>query len=234
MSIFGQQVSRKVDPDVDLEQLIEQLRAARLSPRPEQHRRRSRRRRAAQRTRACRAICADRPEYAHLAQIAAVSLAGEPGREPLGAAAPGLRVRALPDHCARRGDRLAKRGRKTLEPGGEHVRRVPLVPGEALVTPISVEGHGHVLARQLGQVEAGQRRVVAERLAVVTHELREQLDRVRLHDQLVMIGREAIGDQSCPRQLVDALIGEADREGLHRLGRLLGHGGDDSGRVDPT
>ena len=87
-------------------------------------------------------------------------------------------------------------------------------------------------ARHLGDVEARDSRGVGERLAVVADDPREDLERVGLHDVLVMLGAEALGDQPGLRQLVVLVVGEADRERPHRLGRMLRHRRDDGRGVD--
>ena len=92
------------------------------------------------------------------------------------------------------------------------------VAGEALVAAVAVQRDRHVFARELGEVEARDRRAVGERLAVMPDELREQLDRVGLDVQLVVIGAEARRDFPRVRGLVEGGDVEADRERLDRLG----------------
>ena len=66
----------------------------------------------------------------------------------------------------------------------------------------------------------------------MAHHLRQQLDRVGLDDELVVVGREALGDEPGARQLVELAAGEADREGPDRGRGLLGHRRDDRRGVD--
>ena len=120
------------------------------------------------------------------------------------------------------------RSRPRRQPVG-HVARVS---AERLVAAVAVERDRHVLARQLREVEAGDRGGVGERLAVVAHDLRDDLDRVGPHDELVVVGAEQLGDLACVRQLVEVVVIEADRERLHRAAARLRHRGDDGGRVD--
>ena len=88
--------------------------------------------------------------------------------------------------------------------------------------------------RERGDVEARDRRRVRERLAEVAHDARDDIQRVRLDDELVMVGGETLGDQARPLELVISVLAEADRERAHRLGRCLGHRRHHPGRVDAT
>ncbi len=66
---------------------------------------------------------------------------------------------------------------------------------------------------ELGDEVGGQRRGVAEGLVEGLDQPRQQLDRVRADDQLVMIGAVALGDEAGAGELVEALLLEPDREG---------------------
>ena len=116
-----------------------------------------------------------------------------------------------------RSERLA-RTRKPCRLGRRAARRRSGVAGEALVAAVAVQRDRHVLARQLGEVEARDRRAVGERLAVVPDEPRQELDRVRLDLELVVLGAVERGHLPRMRGLVVGRDVEADREGLHRLG----------------
>ena len=89
----------------------------------------------------------------------------------------------------------------------------------------------HLLARQLRHVIGGHRRGVAIGLAVVADQCRQHVQRVRLDDQLVVVGSEAVGHLAGIAQLVEVAFAEADREGLDRLRGHLGHLGDHRRRV---
>jgi hypothetical protein len=81
--------------------------------------------------------------------------------------------------------------------------------------------------RQVGEVEAGDRRRVGERLAVMAHDPRYDFDGVGANEELLVNRAEPLGDRPRVRQLVERLMVEADRERPHGLRRCLGHGGHD-------
>jgi hypothetical protein len=91
-------------------------------------------------------------------------------------------------------------------------------------------------AGQLAQVPRRHRRAVAERLAVVAHDRRQEADHVRLDHQLVVLGPVALGHQPRERQLVVGAprLGEADREGLHRGAARARHARHHDRRVDAS
>ena len=62
-------------------------------------------------------------------------------------------------------------------------------------------------------------------------ERRQDVERVRLDDQLVVIGAEFLRHLAGVRQLVEVALAEADRERLHRRRAQLGHLGDDRARI---
>ena len=88
--------------------------------------------------------------------------------------------------AAERGEPPAQRHRQAVEAARDGVGDVALVAGEGLVAAVAVERDGDVAARQLGEVEARDRRGVGERLAVVAHDLRQDLDRVGAHEELLV------------------------------------------------
>ena len=85
---------------------------------------------------------------------------------------------------ARRARRAARRSGAGAGPAAPATRvgDVARVAAEGLVAAVAVERDGHVAARQLGEVEARDRRGVRERLAVVADDLRHDLDRVGADD----------------------------------------------------
>ena len=80
------------------------------------------------------------------------------------AGAVGARARLPPGGRQQAQRRGAARRQRHRDAPGEPVRGVPLVPGERLVAAVARERDGDVPARQLGDEELRQRRLVAERL----------------------------------------------------------------------
>ena len=127
------------------------------------------------------AVALARPKMRDVARRSARRVEGQRGRAEAAEAV------ARPDSIAvarrdpRRRACRARRsgaGRRSGRPAASAVGRVAPVAGEALVAAVAVERDGDVAAGQLGQVEARDRRGVGERLAVVAHEPRQDLDRV--------------------------------------------------------
>ena len=114
-----------------------------------------------------------------------------------------------------------------VQPRQHRAVGVATVAGEDLVAAVAVERDGDVATGHLGQVEARDRRGVGEGLAVVAHDLRHDLDRIRADLELLVDGPEPLGYLARVRKLVEPLVVEADRERAHGLGRLLCHRGDD-------
>jgi hypothetical protein len=110
--------------------------------------------------------------------------------------------------------------------------RIRDVAAVGLVTPVARERHGHVPARHLGQVVGRDHRGVGERFIHLPHQPRQQLERARPHDQLVVVGAEVLGDAPGVLQLAQFLLLEADAEGLDRLAHRPGHEGRDHARID--
>ena len=68
---------------------------------------------------------------------------------------------------------------------------------------------------------------------MVPDEPLDQLDGVRVHNLLVMLGSEAVGDRARERTLVEPIaVLEPDRERLHRFADHAGHQRHDRARVD--
>ena len=153
-------------------------------------------------------------------------------REPPDAARPAVDAAARRHREAGAPDQPAQRLRDPPEPRRRQVGDVARVAGEDLVAAVAVERDGDVPARHLGKREGRNRGRVGERLAVMAHDARQQLDRARLDHQLRVLGAEALGDDPRKRQLVEPLVREADRERPHgRRGRLR-HRRDDCRRID--
>ena len=121
---------------------------------------------------------------------------------------------------------------QSVELAEGEVRRVAGIAGETLVAAVSVQRHRHVFPGKARQVERRQSGRIGERLAVVAHQLWQHLDGVGPNDEFVMFGPELLRDQPRLRQLVEALLLEADRERLDRLGGVLGHRGHHGRGVD--
>lgn len=87
---------------------------------------------------------------------------------------------------------------------------------------------------QFGEIEAGDRGRIRERLAVVARQPRHDLERVRLDHELVVVGREALGDDPRKADLVEVGVGvgKANGESLHGFAALIGHCRHDRARVD--
>ena len=74
--------------------------------------------------------------------------------------------------------------------------------------------------------------MVCERLSVMPDEARQNLHRLRLDSELVVLGSEQLRYLARLLCLVEGLDVEPDRECLHRIRAELGHRGDDGARVD--
>ena len=106
------------------------------------------------------------------------------------------------------------------------------VAAEQLVGPLAGQRHGHVLARQLAQREEPERRQVGQRLVEMPDEPRELVGVApRGHLELVMVGAVPLRHPAGVAQL-RVLAGEADGEGLDRLGHVPVHQLHDQARVE--
>ena len=107
------------------------------------------------------------------------------------------------------------------DPVCEEVGCVRVVAAEELVAAFPRERHLDVLRGQLGDEVRGQCGRVGEGLVERVRESGQQQGRVGPEKQLVMIGSVELGDAPCVPTLVEAALGEADRERMHGLRRLL-------------
>ena len=64
---------------------------------------------------------------------------------------------------------------------------MPAVAAERLVAAVAIERHGDVLPRQFREIEARDRGRISIRLAIVTHQRRQHLDRARPDLELVVL-----------------------------------------------
>jgi hypothetical protein len=126
------------------------------------------------------------------------------------------------------------------QPGGDQViagedtiAPIALVAAEDLVAAISREEDSHPgLPRETGAEIRGEGRVVAERLIVGRHQLRERLQGLVGRDDLgVVRGIEVARGQLRVVQLVVPRFLEADGEGLHPLARDAAHEAHDRAAV---
>ena len=105
------------------------------------------------------------------------------------------------------------------------------VAGKVLVAAVPGERHGDMLAGDLGDVVGRNGRGVGKWLVEVPGELGQDVERIGLDHQLVMVGAVAGCDLAGKAELVEVGLVEADGEGADRRGRGLSHEGDDSARV---
>src|SRR5262245_12519284 len=110
-------------------------------------------------------------------------------------------------------------------------RCVAGIPGERLVATVTRQGNGDSVTGHTRDEKRRHRRGVAERLAVVPHELREDLPRVRLHHELLVIGMVACRHLPCMDELVVSRDAEADAERLDRPSRGVAHHRDHQARI---
>ena len=126
---------------------------------------------------------------------------------------------------------LGRRARQALDQGpqrggdGADARRervgdVGVVAAEQLVAALAGERDLHRAGRELRDQVRGERRRVGERLVERLGEPRQQVDRVRAHDQLVMVGAVQLGHAARQLELVERALLEADRERAHAVGAL--------------
>ena len=109
---------------------------------------------------------------------------------------------------------------------------IRVVAAEQLVPALARERDLHVLGRELRDEVGRERGRVGERLVERLGERPQQQLRLRPHEQLVVLRPVALGDQPRVGALVEAALGEADRERVHRLRRLLRRERGERRRVD--
>ena len=119
-------------------------------------------------------------------------------------------------------------------PLGEQVGRVGVVAAEELVAALARESDLHVVGCEPGDEVGRERRGVRERLVEGLRQRGKELGRVGAEHELVVIGSVALGHEPGIRQLVEAPLLEADREGAKRLGDLLRRERREHRRVDPA
>src|SRR5262249_28976268 len=71
-------------------------------------------------------------------------------------------------------------------------------------------------------------------LAVMANQFRQSRDRVGTNNLFMMISCKSACNRACVLELVEFVFFETDGKRLHRLGEVLAHKCDDSGRVDTT
>ena len=128
------------------------------------------------------------------------------------------------------------RAERSLPAPDERGRAMLAVAAEELVRALAGQRHGHVLGRHPRQRVEAERREVGDRLVQVPEEV-GQVDDVALVGELelVVIGPERLGDEARVGELVvAALVGEPDRERLHRLAHVPRHQRHDEARVEPA
>ncbi len=132
------------------------------------------------------------------------------------------------------GEEPAGGRRQPPEPLGEDHPPMALVPGRHLVAAETREGDGDVRARHLRQVPVGNRRGIGERLVEGADDARNHRFQIRAHDELVVLGRVALGHGAGIEPLVVMLspVLVADREGLDRPRGVPRHERDDRSRID--
>ncbi len=141
-----------------------------------------------------------------------------------------LVVAAVGHKAQRRRRETAHRVRHVL---GEVRSGEARVPREQLVAAVTGERHRHLLPRQARHDEGGDGRRVAERFVVVPRQLLDEIEALRLHAKLGVLGLVPLRHLRRPGGLVP--LGwplEADGEGLDGLAGDLRHGAHDERAVD--
>ena len=111
---------------------------------------------------------------------------------------------------------------------------VVVVAAEELIAAFSRQRNLDVLAGELGDQIGGDRGRVGERLVEDIRHRGQKRGAVGAHDDLVVIGRVAIGDEPSSLALVEVAFLEADGERLHGPGAHLRGERDDQRRIDPA
>ena len=93
---------------------------------------------------------------------------------------------------------------------------VLVVAREQLVAAVAGEHDLDVLGGELRHHVGRNRRRVAERLVEIPGEVLDDRNHVRLEHELVVLRAERLRDFARVRELVEAVLGEADRERLDR------------------
>ncbi len=107
----------------------------------------------------------------------------------------------------------------------------PVVAGEHLVATVAGEHHLHLRRGQFGY-QVHPERVRIARFIHVPDQSRKQAHHVGLRHALAMPRPPALGHLPCPRQFVVLRVAHADREGIHRIARLVGQHPRHQRRVD--
>ena len=131
-----------------------------------------------------------------------------------------------------RGERRQRR--HSADPPRELYCPISLVARERLVAPVPRERDRDVPPRDLRDEVGGEDRLVAERLVEERREPGDELDGIRLHDELLVHRAERARRDPRMLALVVARVVDADGERLHGLARLLCHEPDDDRGVDPA
>ncbi len=140
-----------------------------------------------------------------------------------------------PRHRPQRGRHgPAERAREASDHVGDVGPHVASVASEDLVARVPRQRDDDVAPGHLAQVPGGDRRRVAERLAVVADHARQQRHHLGIDHQLVVVGVVALRYQPRVGQLRGARVGEPHREGLHRAMRSPRHAGDHDRGVDAS
>ena len=125
-----------------------------------------------------------------------------------------------------------RRRRQEPVPALPGLDAILVVPGEELVAAVARERDGDVPGGQLRDHVGRDRRGVAERLVQIPGEVIDDLEGVRLEQELVVLGPEPLGHEPRVARLVVVRLREADRERLHRARVQPRHGRHDRARID--
>src|SRR5215467_7777235 len=94
--------------------------------------------------------------------------------------------------------------------------QIPVVTGEKFVATVAGERYGDMLSRHAAYIVCRQHRGIAERLLHHARQVFERLLKIRIDDQLVVVGSKAIRDQPGIREYVELFGLEANGKSLDR------------------
>ena len=95
-------------------------------------------------------------------------------------------------------------------------RGVAFITGKRFVAAVAVQSDRHMLARFARNVVSRNRGRICVRLAVMLNQDRQNFERIRTDDELVMVRADVFRDPARVMQFAEVLFFKADRKRLYR------------------
>ena len=108
------------------------------------------------------------------------------------------------------------------------------VTSKEFVATIPAQRNLNVLRREFRDNKGGNCRGIRKGLIELTDQPLGKIDRIRLHDNLVMLSFILFGDSGRERKFIKGCLLETDRKRLNGVWRLQGHGCHDGTGIDAT